>query len=108
MSYFLETLTYASGIDEPGKRCPHGSFTGYHIWYHTYMVKTTVYLPESLKRRLQRLAKRLGRSEAQLIRDAVERAVQEQQIPPPTLPLFASNDPRLAERVDEALAGFGE
>lgn len=72
------------------------------------MIKTTIYLPEPLKRQLERLAKRVGRSEAQLIRDAVERAVQERGAPRPRLPLFASNDPHLAERVDEALAGFGE
>jgi Arc/MetJ-type ribon-helix-helix transcriptional regulator len=72
------------------------------------MIKTTIYLPESLKRQLQRLAKRLGRSEAQLIRDAVERLVEERPTPRPRLPLFASNDPKLAEHVDEALAGFGQ
>jgi hypothetical protein len=72
------------------------------------MIKTTVYLPEPLKRELQRLAKRLGRSEAQLIRDAVEQAVRDQPSPRPRLPLFASDDPNLAERADDALAGFGE
>lgn len=72
------------------------------------MIKTTIYLSEPLKRQLKRLAKRLGRSEAQLIRDAVERLVQEEPAPRPRLPLFASLDPDLAERVDEALAGFGE
>ncbi|CAN5683392.1 type II toxin-antitoxin system antitoxin VapB26 [soil metagenome] len=72
------------------------------------MIKTTIYLPEPLKRQLQRLSKRLGRSEAQLIRDAVERLVEERPAPRPRLPLFASNDPDLADRVDEALAGFGE
>lgn len=72
------------------------------------MIKTTVYLPEPLKRRLQRLANRLGRSEAQLIRDAVERLVEERPPPRPRLPLFAGTEPHLAERVDEALAGFGE
>ncbi len=78
------------------------------MWYHTSMVKTTVYLPEPLKRQLQRLARGLGRSEAQLIRDAVERLVQERLAPRPRLPLFASDDPNLAERDEEALAGFGE
>lgn len=82
--------------------------TIYHTCYHTPMIKTTVYLPEPLKRQLQRLAKRLGTSEAQLIRDALERAVKERRAPRPRLPLFASNEPDLAERVDEALAGFGE
>lgn len=72
------------------------------------MIKTTIYLPEPLKRQLELLAKRLGTSEARLIRDAVERLVAERPTPRPRLPLFASNDPTLAERVDEALAGFGE
>jgi len=49
--------------------------------YHRSMIKTTVYLPEPLKRQLQRLAKRTGRSEAQLIRNAIERTVQEQSTP---------------------------
>jgi hypothetical protein len=72
------------------------------------VIKTTVYLPEELKQELQRLAKRRGSSEAQLIRDAVERLVEERPTPRPQLPLFTSNDPNLADRVDEALAGFGE
>jgi len=79
-----------------------------HTCYHTSMIKTTVYLPESLKRQLQQLAKRLGRSEAQLIRDAIEQAVRDQPSPRPRLPLFTSNDRNLAEHVDDALAGFGE
>jgi len=72
------------------------------------MIKTTIYLPEPLKRELKRLSKRLGTSEAQVVRDAIERLVEERPTPRPRLPLFASNDPTLAERVDEALAGFGE
>ena len=46
--------------------------------------------------------------EAELIREAL-RAVTAHSAPPrPRLPLFKSGKPRLAERVDEALAGFGE
>lgn len=71
------------------------------------MLKTTVYLPEALKRRLRGLARRSGRSEAQLIRDAIERIVNERRSQRPTLPLFRGDDPTLAERVDELLAGFG-
>lgn len=76
--------------------------------YHTFMVKTTVYLPQRLKRQLRHLASSSGTSEAQLIRDALERLVQERTPPRPQLPLFTGSDPDLAERVDEALAGFGE
>ncbi len=72
------------------------------------MVKTTVYLPETLRRRLKALAIRQGRREAALIREAVERLLDEAILPRPRLPLFHGTDPALSERVDEALAGFGE
>jgi ribbon-helix-helix CopG family protein len=71
------------------------------------MQKTTVYVPEELKRSLARAAAARGCSEAELIREAL-RAVTTHSAPPhPHLPLFRSGKPRLAERVDDALAGFG-
>lgn len=71
------------------------------------MQKTTVYVPEELKRSLARAAAARGCSEAELIREAL-RAVAARVTPPrPRLPLFKSRKPRLAERVDQALAGFG-
>ena len=72
------------------------------------MEKTTVYLPAALKRRLAEAAHRRGQPEAALIRAAIERLLDEEARPRPTLPLFRSGDPALAERVDEALDGFGE
>ena len=42
------------------------------------MRKTSVYLPEALKERLALLARRTGRSEAQLLRTAVERLVADE------------------------------
>ena len=74
---------------------------------YVFMVKTTVYLPQALKDALSRLASRQGRSEAELLRLAVERLVEAEGHPPPRLPLFQSTDPDLAERTDEHLAGFG-
>jgi hypothetical protein len=71
------------------------------------MFKTTIYLPEELKRRLSQLARSRGRSEASLIREALERLAGAES-PRPKTPLFSSHDPHLAERVDEALRGFGE
>ena len=72
------------------------------------MVKTTVYLPEELKRALERAARTRGRSEAELIREAVTALVAEEEPPRPRLPLFSSGDGTLASRVDEILAdGFG-
>ena len=72
------------------------------------MFKTTVYLPDSVKRRLRDVARRRGVSEAQLIRDALQRLVAEER-PRPRAGLFSSGDPTLAERIDEELEkGFGE
>lgn len=71
------------------------------------MQKTTVYLPEDLRRRLARLAEQRGTSQAMLIRRAIEDLVEREHGPRPRLPLFRGSDPTLAERVDEALEGFG-
>ena len=72
------------------------------------MKKTTVYLPEDLKSALGRIAAQRGRSEAELIREAVRDLIRDSEAPRPRLPLFSSDDPTLAERLDEELAGFGE
>ena len=74
-----------------------------------YMRKTTVYLPEALKERLERAARDRHVSEAELIRDAIDVFTRTEARPRPLLPLFESvGDPELAERVEEVLAeGFG-
>ena len=75
------------------------------------MVRTTVYLGENLKSELERAAEQSGESEAEIIRRGVAAAVAEIAgiaARRPRIPLFTSSDPGLAERVDEALAGFGE
>ena len=73
------------------------------------MHKTTVYLPAELKRALSRLARLEGRSEAELIREAVRQAVESRAPPEPRIPLVDGGlgDPDLARRVDDALRGFG-
>jgi predicted transcriptional regulator len=65
--------------------------------------KTTIYLPDDLKSAIEREARRRRCSEAQVIRDAVAQAVGR---PSPRPGLIAGE--AFAERVDEALAGFGE
>jgi hypothetical protein len=72
------------------------------------MEKTTVYVPGELKRALARSAAEKGCSEAELIRQALRAATSAGGAPSPRLPLFKSGKPRLAERVEQALAGFGE
>jgi predicted transcriptional regulator len=72
------------------------------------VTKTTVYLPDELKRALERMAATSGRSEAELIREAVSAHVRAADRPRPRGGLFESGDGSLSEKVDEALAGFGE
>jgi hypothetical protein len=70
------------------------------------MEKTTVYLTTAQKRALERAARASGRSEADLIREGIETVTH--RVAEPTIPLFESGQPDLAEHVDDALAGFGE
>ena len=72
------------------------------------MRKTTVYVSDELKSRLTRAAVQSGRSEADLIREGIELISTRIGGAEPRLPLFASGESDLAERVDEYLAGFGE
>lgn len=72
------------------------------------MEKTTVYLPGELKRALRRAAQATGRSEAELIREGIGVVTGTHRIAEPRLPLFESGQADLAERVDEAMRGFGE
>ena len=67
-----------------------------------------MYLPDELKRALERMAATSGRSEADLIREAIAALARAADRPRPRGALFASADPSLSEQVDEALAGFGE
>jgi len=67
-----------------------------------------VYLTEAQKRRLERAARLSGQSEAELIREGVELITSRHQAAEPTVPLFESAQPDLAEHVDDALEGFGE
>jgi hypothetical protein len=74
------------------------------------MFKTTLYIPEDLKRALERRAVEEGLSEAALVRRALQNELGDSPAPRPRVPLFDIDlgDPDLAERVDELLEGFGE
>jgi hypothetical protein len=71
------------------------------------MKKTTLYLPDDLKRTLERVARARSCSEADVVREAIGRLAREERIRP-QLPLFESGQPDLAEHTEELLAGFGE
>jgi Ribbon-helix-helix protein, copG family len=74
------------------------------------MVKTTVYLPDDLKGRLEQAAELSGQSEATIIRSALEGWLD--MLLPRPAPHWGTmefGDPELAAKVDEILAGgFGE
>jgi predicted transcriptional regulator len=64
--------------------------------------KTTIYLPDELKRAVEREAQRLGESEAEVIRRAIAAAVTR---PRPRAGIVEAEP--FADRADELLEGFG-
>ncbi len=64
--------------------------------------KTTIYLPEELKRGVEREARRLGQSEAEVIRRAIAAAVAR---PRPRAGIVEGEP--FAARAEEVLEGFG-
>jgi hypothetical protein len=72
------------------------------------MEKTTVYLTSAQRRALARAARATGQSEAELIRQGVDRVTEGHRVAEPVIPLFDSAGQDLAELADELLEGFGE
>lgn len=73
------------------------------------MKKSTIYLPNELKAGVERIAQAENRSEADVIRDAIARAIGEREAPAPRIPLApALGNPDVAERAEELLDGFGK
>lgn len=74
------------------------------------MKRTTVYLPEELKRALEQRAKLEGRTEAEVIRDALSAMLQPRSRPSKlSFGKFASGHTDTSARVDKVLrdTGFG-
>ncbi|MBS2962528.1 CopG family transcriptional regulator [Actinocrinis puniceicyclus] len=73
------------------------------------MTRTTVYLSRDAKQRLSLAARRRHRSEAELIRDAIDRLLAEEPERPKPNPPALDMAPSVADDVDAHLsAGFGE
>lgn len=70
------------------------------------MAKTTLYLPDELKRAIELEARRTSSSEAEVVRRALSRSLLTER-PRPRGGLFTGQEP-IAERVDELLEGFGQ
>jgi hypothetical protein len=73
------------------------------------MTRTTVYLTEDAKRRLALAARRRHRSEAELIRDAIDRLLAEEPARPRPNPPVIDGESPFTDQVDDYLsqAGFG-
>jgi len=72
------------------------------------MTRTTVYLTDDAKRRLSIVARRRRRSEAELIRQAIDMLLADEPERPRPSPPALDIDPLIADHVDEHLsAGFG-
>jgi hypothetical protein len=73
------------------------------------MKKTTIYLPDELKKRLEEVARSTGRPEAAVIRDAINSATRAATGPSPRVPLMERGlgNPTIAENVDALLERFG-
>jgi hypothetical protein len=80
-----------------------------NVWYTYGMKKTTIYLPDELKKRLEEVARKTGRPEAAVIRDAISGATRDAASPRPRVPLTERGlgDSTIAENVDELLERFG-
>jgi plasmid stability protein len=76
------------------------------------MVRTTIYLPEELKRDLEARARSEGRTESDIIRDSLAAALQGhgRTIKDFRFGMFDSGSSDTSARVDEILAetGFGQ
>ena len=73
-------------------------------------VKTTIYLPDELKRDIERAARDRNCSEAEVIRAAIAREVSGGAVSERPLPRFGlfRGGPGMSEETDELLKGYGE
>jgi predicted transcriptional regulator len=72
------------------------------------MVKTTLYLSPELKANIERVARAERRSEAEVIREALDQGLALRSRPRPRFGLFDSGDPEWAAAADSDMDGFGE
>ena len=74
------------------------------------MKKTTLYLPDELKKKIEKAAKEEDKPEASVIRDALDSALEARQPPRPRIPLpgVRLGDPTIAERAGDLMDGFGK
>ncbi len=73
----------------------------YGVWYDAGVEKTTLYLPTDLQRALQEQARRSGRPQAELVREALRTYLENTASPRPRS-LGLGEDTELSARESEA------
>lgn len=76
--------------------------------YSVAMVKTTLYLPESVKRGIERLAQDRGLSEAEIIRESLARSIAESPPRPRGAVVALGDNGSIDWNSDDPMLGFGE
>lgn len=76
--------------------------------YISGMHKTTLYLDDGLYRHIQSLARTQGRTQASLIREAVELYAKAPRKMPKSLGMGQSGNADLSDCAEELLEGFGQ
>ncbi len=71
------------------------------------MQRTTIYLSDELRRRLARLSDATGRTQSELIREAVEAYTSERPLRPRSIGMGRSGRGDVARNAEQLLAGMG-
>jgi predicted transcriptional regulator len=72
------------------------------------MHKTTIYLDDQIYRKIQRLAKATGRTQAMIIREALAAFTRTGKELPASIGAGASGRSDASERAEDLLDGFGD
>ncbi len=67
------------------------------------VTKTTLYLSEDTRRRLRAAARRLGRPQADVLREAIDRYLAAEEAPPPSSIGLGADDELTGENSEEWL-----
>lgn len=83
---------------------PLREFAIYDVWYDVVMEKTTLYLPTDLQRALREQARRSGRPQAELVREALRTYLETTASPRPRSLGLGEDTELSARKSDEWLA----
>lgn len=80
-----------------GTRAPHGPELDEYMTYASHMKRTTIFLPDHLRIRLEVAAKRQGRPQAELVREALTEYLEKDEPPWPSFIGAFTTKPEFAD-----------